>query len=136
MKVPEDSTINLFQVIDVLRQQTRATSTETKPIMLLFYAFLAAIAIPFAISFFKIGSSTSKSMSVHSPKSDSGTVSYPIYIGEEVMKPKAHGTCEKPAMLNLRWKCSHDTADRICCFNRHYAEHSGYWESTEFLNEV
>lgn len=52
------------------------------------------------------------------------------------MRPKAHGTCDKPVMLNLRWNCNHDTADRICCFNRHYAEHSGYWETTSFLQEV
>ena len=27
---------------------------------------------------------------------------------------------------NLRFGCDNDTADRISCFNRHYAEHSGY----------
>ena len=25
---------------------------------------------------------------------------------------------------------------RICCYNRHYAEHAGYWETTSFLSEV
>ena len=25
---------------------------------------------------------------------------------------------------------------RICSYNRHYAEHSGYWETTSFLQEV
>eukprot|EP01031_Cornospumella_fuschlensis_P039991 gene39992-48718_t len=35
-----------------------------------------------------------------------------------------------------RWNCDISTADRICCFNRHYAEHSGYWEGTSFLSEV
>lgn len=61
---------------------------------------------------------------------------FPIQCGEEVMNQKAHGTCEKPVMKNLRWKCDWNTADRICCFNRHYAEHAGYWETTSFLNEV
>merc|ERR1711976_331687 len=28
------------------------------------------------------------------------------------------------------------TADSICNFNRHYAEHSGYFLSTQFLNEA
>jgi len=28
------------------------------------------------------------------------------------------------------------TADRICCFNRHYAEHSGYWTTTRFLKDA
>jgi len=52
------------------------------------------------------------------------------------MAAKAHGTCTQPVMKNLRWNCDHATADRICCFNRHYAEHSGYWETTRFLSEV
>lgn len=26
--------------------------------------------------------------------------------------------------------------DRICNFNRHYAEYAGYWKSTKFLSEV
>lgn len=32
--------------------------------------------------------------------------------------------------------CDVSTADRICCFNRHYAEFAGYWETTSFLKEV
>ena len=52
------------------------------------------------------------------------------------MSTKAHGTCETPVMKNLRWNCDYSTADRICCYNRHYAEHSGYWLSTNFLKEV
>ena len=54
---------------------------------------------------------------------------------ESIMSKKAHGTCESAPMLNLRWGCSHKTADKICCFNRHYAEHSGYWLSTKCLKE-
>lgn len=61
---------------------------------------------------------------------------YPIYCTEEVMSQKAHGTCETAVMKNLRWACDYSTADRICCYNRHYAEYSGYWLSTNFLKEV
>ncbi len=61
---------------------------------------------------------------------------YPIYCDESIMKPKAHGTTEKPVQSELRWSCDRDTADRICCYNRHYAEHSGYWTQTTFLQEV
>ena len=61
---------------------------------------------------------------------------FPIYCKEDVMSPKSHGTCETPVMKNLRWSCDYSTADRICCYNRHYAEHSGYWLSTNFLKEV
>jgi len=42
------------------------------------------------------------------------------------MSPKAHGTSEVPVQDNLRYGCDKATADRICNFNRHYAEHSGY----------
>ena len=57
-----------------------------------------------------------------------GMTSYPLPCGESVMSPKAHGTCLTPVQKPLRWQVDWDTADRICCFNRHYAEHSGYWE--------
>jgi hypothetical protein len=32
--------------------------------------------------------------------------------------------------------CVDQTADRICNFNRHYAEFAGYWTTTNFLKEV
>ncbi|EEC49902.1 predicted protein [Phaeodactylum tricornutum CCAP 1055/1] len=60
----------------------------------------------------------------------------PVMAEEDVMSPKAHGTSEKPVQKNLRWNCDFDTADRICNFNRHYAEHAGYWQTTEFLKSI
>lgn len=54
---------------------------------------------------------------------------------ESIMSPKSHGTSETPVQENLRWNSDNKVADRICNFNRHYAEHSGYWTSTEFLKE-
>jgi len=42
---------------------------------------------------------------------------------------KQHGTSSTPVQTNLRWKVDRETADRICNFNRHYAEHSGYFSS-------
>ena len=42
-----------------------------------------------------------------------------------------------PVQQNLRWDVNRDVADRICNFNRHYAEHSGYFETvSEFLKEA
>lgn len=41
-----------------------------------------------------------------------------------------------PVQKNLRWGCDYDTADRICNFNRHYAEHAGYFSTTKFLKEA
>ena len=50
----------------------------------------------------------------------------PIVGGEDIMSQKAHGTTEKPCQQNLLYGCDFETADRICCYNRHYAEHGGY----------
>jgi len=68
--------------------------------------------------------------------SSSADTKYPIMAEEAVMSQKAHGTSEKPVMKNLRWGCDYDTADRICNFNRHYAEYAGYWQTTEFLKNL
>merc|ERR1711892_1147236 len=60
---------------------------------------------------------------------------YPIYCDESVMSQKEHGTCTQPLMKNLRWGVDWSTADKICCFNRHFAEYSGYFTTTQFMNE-
>ena len=61
----------------------------------------------------------------------------PRAMGEEdIMKPKKHGTSETPVQKDLRWNCDYDTADRICNFNRHYAEHAGYWTTTTFVEDA
>ena len=51
---------------------------------------------------------------------------YPIIAASSVMRQRSHGTSDKPAQTNLRFGCDFETADKICSFNRHYAEHSGY----------
>lgn len=60
----------------------------------------------------------------------------PVMADESVMAPKAHGTSAAPVQRDLRWRCDFDTADRICNFNRHYAEASGYYAKTDFLSEA
>jgi peptide methionine sulfoxide reductase MsrB len=54
---------------------------------------------------------------------------------ESLMAQKEHGTCVGPPQKTLRWGSDKGTADKICCFNRHYAEQSGYWLSTSFLED-
>jgi hypothetical protein len=54
--------------------------------------------------------------------SSTGTGKLPVLADESVMNPKAHGTSDKPVQTNLRWNCDFETADRICNYNRHYAE--------------
>jgi len=92
----------------------------------LFYP-IVFILFPRIQSFFKIGgllSASKTNTSLSATMSNQTKKSFPIYIDESVMSPKAHGTCEKPVMAKLRWNCDRETADRICCFNRHYAEYS------------
>mmetsp|Transcript_124728 Transcript_124728/g.349349 ORF Transcript_124728/g.349349 Transcript_124728/m.349349 type:complete len:162 (-) Transcript_124728:170-655(-) len=63
--------------------------------------------------------------------------SLPVVCDESVMSQKKHGTSETPVQKDLRWGCDFETADRICNFNRHYAEHSGYFEGkTSFVKDV
>jgi len=60
----------------------------------------------------------------------------PVVMGDEaIMSQKAHGTSETPVQQDLRWHCDVGTADKICNFNRHYAEFAGYWETTSFLKD-
>ena len=59
----------------------------------------------------------------------------PVVMGDEqMMSQKAHGTSATPVQKELRWGCDVGTADRICNYNRHYAEHAGYWLEIDFLN--
>jgi peptide methionine sulfoxide reductase MsrB len=56
---------------------------------------------------------------------------------ESIMKQKKHGTSNTPVQDNLRWNVNRAIADRICNFNRHYAEASGYWtRSSTFLSDI
>lgn len=50
---------------------------------------------------------------------------YPVVGSDLIMCQKAHGTSDVPVQSPLRWGCSVEEADRICNFNRHYAEASG-----------
>ena len=63
----------------------------------------------------------------------------PVVMGTEEMmadKGKGHGTSAVPIQKDLRWNCDVQTADKICNYNRHYAEYGGYWErATSFLKE-
>lgn len=53
------------------------------------------------------------------------------------MAPKAHGSCLYAPPKPLRWNVDYATADQICCFNRHYAEQSGYFVKVKsFMDET
>ena len=62
--------------------------------------------------------------------------SYPVMGEESIMKSKAHGTSQTPVQDDLRYGCDRAVADKICNFNRHYAEFSGYFLRTRWLEEI
>jgi hypothetical protein len=75
--------------------------------------------------------------SLSSPPDSSPACSPPCVPGNEtLMSPKEHGTSHTPVQNPLRWGCDPKVADRICNFNRHYAEYSGYFQTTSFLSEA
>ena len=59
-----------------------------------------------------------------------------VLCDEDTMSQKGHGTTATPVQQNLRWNVDRENADRICSFNRRYAEYAGYWKTTDFLKEV
>ncbi len=61
---------------------------------------------------------------------------YPVMGSESLMSPKAHGTSHHPVQDDLRYGCDRKVADHVCNFNRHYAEHAGYFLKTEWLHSI
>lgn len=59
-----------------------------------------------------------------------------IYGDESIMSQKEHGTSAKPVQTDLLYGVSEKLADKICNFNRHFAEMGGYFRSTSFEDIV
>jgi len=59
-----------------------------------------------------------------------------VLAGDGVMDQKEHGTTPAAVQENLRYGVSRKIADRICSYNRMFAENGGYWESSSFEKEV
>lgn len=59
-------------------------------------------------------------------------------FADSIMSPKSHGTSSCPVQSPLRWGVSPAHASSICSFNRHYAERSGHFTSSEttYLTDV
>mmetsp|Transcript_9826 Transcript_9826/g.11796 ORF Transcript_9826/g.11796 Transcript_9826/m.11796 type:complete len:269 (+) Transcript_9826:119-925(+) len=61
----------------------------------------------------------------------------PVVMGSKtIMKKKAHGTSERPVQQDLKWGVNRKKADKICNFNRHYAEPSGYFLRTKWISDM
>ena len=60
-----------------------------------------------------------------------------IQFGDEsIMRPKSHGTSEAPVQEKLLYSVDNKLADRICNFNRHFAERAGYFTTTDWEDQV
>jgi len=59
-----------------------------------------------------------------------------VYGADDIMSQKEHGTSAAPVQENLRYGVSGKLADKICSFNRVFAEMGGYWEGTSFEKDV
>jgi len=73
-------------------------------------------------------------MSMSNGKNGGETAPPQIHGQTSLMDQKDHGTCIRAPPRPLRWNADYDTADRICCYNRHWAEASGSWTHTAFLS--
>lgn len=58
------------------------------------------------------------------------------YGDESIMSQKGHGTSANPVQSNLQYGVSEKLADKICNFNRQFAEFAGYFRSTSFEDVV
>ena len=77
-----------------------------------------------------------KNKGCQTPANWTPTGKLPIMGSDTLMSPKKHGTSNTPVQDNLQYGCDRTVADRICNFNRHYAEFSGYFLQTNWLQEV
>jgi len=67
---------------------------------------------------------------------DAAPSRYPIIGSDDIMRKKAHGTSDVAVQPKLRWNCDVSLADRICNYNRNWAEMAGYWLTTSFIKDV
>jgi len=110
------------------------------------YAFplvvLFVMALSSSTNAFKFPSAISKkslalNMNFLSQLFGGARFSAPCVMGDEsIMSQKKFGTSDVPIQQNLRWGCDPKVAERICNFNRHYAEYRNYWRSTSFVDEA
>jgi hypothetical protein len=55
---------------------------------------------------------------------------------DDIMFPKEHGTSSQPVQSNLLYGVDNGLADKICNFNRHFAEPSGYFTKTTLMDMI
>lgn len=58
------------------------------------------------------------------------------YSDESLMSQKGHGTTDIPVQENLKYGVPRKLADKICSYNRHFAENAGFFQQTSFRDEM
>ena len=61
---------------------------------------------------------------------------FPFRGDESIMTPKDHGTSSSPVQSKLKYGVDLKLADRICNYNRRWAENAGYFQSTSMLTDL
>jgi hypothetical protein len=61
---------------------------------------------------------------------------YPIIGPNSIMSQKEHGTCASPPLKDLKYSVDWNLAKGVCCYNRQYAEPSGYFLKTSWLSDI
>lgn len=70
------------------------------------------------------------------PNAANAAVSVVQFADESIMAPKDHGTTAQPVQSDLQYGVSRKLADKICSYNRHFAENGGYFVNTSFEDAV
>jgi hypothetical protein len=60
----------------------------------------------------------------------------PLKGAEAIMSAKAHGTTEEAVQETLRFGASRKTANKICSFNRSFAEYATYYQRETDFEQV
>lgn len=109
-----------------------ATSSDALSKRRAFLANFAATSIPTIVASLVADPSSASARGY--PIDESGPL---VYGADDIMSPKEHGTSSAPVQETLRYGVSRSLADKICSFNRVFAEMGGYFEgSTSFEKDV
>lgn len=88
-------------------------------------------------NFLSTGAAAVAASTIGTQPASASSVGGRIQYGEEtIMRPKAHGTSESPVQSDLLYGVDNKLADKICNYNRHFAEMGGYFRSTEWEDKV
>ena len=64
-------------------------------------------------------------------------IQYPIIGSNDIMERKkyGYGTSTVPLQQDLKWNCDRNEVDKICNYNRHYAEYSNSFSKNKLFKQ-